>query len=74
MQIPVGKPHKRNSAHSVVPGIPMSLIIQKSCSAMASTILESHLHGTKVVCKISFVRFADCSYQEGFPHPNLKKQ
>ncbi len=55
---PVGKLSKRNSAHSVAPDIPMSLIKQKSCSAKASTILESHFHGAKVACRISFAQFS----------------
>ena len=32
----------------VVQTIPMNLLGRKSCSAMASTIFESHLHCTKM--------------------------
>ena len=49
-----GKLRKKSCAHSIAPGIPMSLAKRKSCSARASTIFESHFHGVKVVCPISF--------------------
>ena len=41
-------------ARLVVRSIPMSFLRQKSCSALASTILESPLHRTKATCTISF--------------------
>ena len=39
---------------AIVRSIPMSLLRRKSCSALASTILESPLHRTKVTCTIFF--------------------
>ncbi len=41
-------------ARSIVRYIPMSLLRRKSCSALASTILESPLHRTKATCTIFF--------------------
>ena len=45
---------KKHCAHLVVRSIPMSLLRRKSCSALASTILESPLHRTKATCTIFF--------------------
>ncbi len=45
---------KEYCARLVVRSIPMSLLRRKSCSALASTILESPLHRTKATCTIFF--------------------
>ena len=45
---------KKHCAHLVVRSIPMILLRRKSCSALASTILESPLHRTKATCTIFF--------------------
>jgi len=39
-------------ARSIARTIPMSLLKRKSCSEMASTIFEAHLHRAKVTCPI----------------------
>ena len=40
-----------------VPNIPMSLIEQKVCSAEASRLLKSHIHGTKIAHQFIFDYF-----------------
>ena len=45
---------QKNCTRSIVRNIPMSLLRRKSCSALASTILESPLHRTKATCTIFF--------------------
>ena len=50
----LGRWHKKYCARLVVRSIPMSLLRRKSCSALASTILESPLHRTKATCTIFF--------------------
>ncbi len=48
--VPIRQMAQKVCAHSVARDIPMSLGKQKSCSAEASTILESPLHRAKAVC------------------------
>ncbi len=62
-----GQSHKRICPNSIARTIPMSLLKRKSCSAVASTIFESHLHRAKVICPNFFwaigqIKFIDRAF------------
>ena len=53
----------RKTCFAIVRSIPMSLLRRKSCSALASTILESPLHRTKATCTIFFCAICQAALQ-----------